>query len=420
LEYTSKNELPRKGIITKIFVFIYRLFENLSLTGLNINRINHNIVFFIWTKNQRDAILPIKDRIKKSTILGFKDFSEVLFPLGLAYIYSVPFFGYVFYKYLNSVGYIRKSYLYNFDKYWLTYGYYIVCDKILSQYKPSIIVVSNDHTIYTRALTQAAKYYSIKTVYVPHASVTKNFPLLSYNYALLDGYDTLYKYANMGISDTIVFLVGNPKYDQSFILQNKNRVVKTIGISISTLDQIKDVENVIAFLLSNLPDKEIIIRPHPKDDRISNILSLIKKYKIRYSDSKKEHPIRYLQDIDILISSASTIQLEAAIMNVVPIHYEFSNKNIIDYYEYIKNGLIQHYYMDKNDLLNNLKILVKEKPNVRQNAKYYNYTIGTIYDGLSAKLCAKLIKEIENNKIDYSVWTLDYNVFNLKCYRLNN
>ena len=71
---------------------------------------------------------------------------------------------------------------------------------------------------------------NIETLYIQHASVTSRFPALKFNYAFLDGFDTLNKYITAGPSETKVFLTGTCKFDN--VLVSKQNIIYINNLSI--------------------------------------------------------------------------------------------------------------------------------------------------------------------------------------------
>jgi len=57
-----------------------------------------------------------------------------------------------------------------------------------------VLVVANDHSYPCTTIVKAAQDEGVKTVYIQHASVSDKFPALKFDYALLEGLDSLEKY----------------------------------------------------------------------------------------------------------------------------------------------------------------------------------------------------------------------------------
>ena len=108
-----------------------------------------------------------------------------------------------------------------------------------------------------------------------------------------------------------------------------------------------------------------------------------------------EYSFEFLTKVDANIAGESSVHLEAALMNVYPIHYKLNNK-YFDHYSYIKNGLIQNKFEASNDLVNFILSIRKNKPNIRDRAKYYVDTINTQYDGKSTQKTVEIIKNFVN------------------------
>jgi hypothetical protein len=239
---------------------------------------------------------------------------------------------------MKSHGYQSLSYKYAFDKYWLSYGYYLAAIFWFKYVKPSVVVVSNDHNMVNRAILRAAMFLDIPTVYIQHASVTEKFPSLRVNYALLEGLDALEKYQEIGCWDTTVYLVGVPKLDNFINSINSKNSLQSLGVCCNKLDSAEDVENLVKGIRENFPTLCLSLRPHPSDiGRLGFWKALCEKYQMKYSDPINESSYLYLSKIDSIVSGASNILLEAALLNIYPLCFSVST-SYTDHYGFIKNG----------------------------------------------------------------------------------
>src|SRR5699024_9329913 len=110
----------------------------------------------------------------------------------------------------------------------------------------------------------------IPTVYVPHASVTADFPPLSFDYAFLEGQDMLCKYMAAGLTQTKIFLLGMARLDD-YIFGNDEIDEGTdavrLGICANLLDDTDAILTLVDAVLEKLPDTQIEFRAHPRDTR---------------------------------------------------------------------------------------------------------------------------------------------------------
>lgn len=324
-----------------IYDFGCRFLQNLFLALKNFNKpianyklgIKDEIVIYVRSTNEVQALeflksfpnakwisygefaeknlsgISINDKITKRP-----NFSKFIF---LIYLFFNPKYGVRYHRKISGGYEIYKEYLF-----------------ILSEEKPKLIVISNDHSTDCRPLILAAKALDIKTIYLQHASVTTLFPPLRTSHAFLYGEYSRDVYCQTGLSNTKIELVGNPKFDfyKDEILNKKRSYV--VGIAFNLLDNLNDVLQFATEILNKLPEYDVILRAHPSDNRSipSHFLT---------SDSKKETSQDFLARTDILIAGTSNILLEASSMNVLPLVFYFSKLRsyMYDYYGFIKTGV---------------------------------------------------------------------------------
>lgn len=264
-------------------------------------------------------------------------------------------------------------------------GTYEISLQVLKKYRPAFIVFANDHIIKHRALLLAAKKLDIKTFYIQHASITKYFPPLKFDYSFLEGLDSLKKYQKIGKIDGEVTLVGMAKFD-GYLRNRKNHPTqtKTIGIATNTLDDINYVVDLIKYLIVKLKFVTIVYRSHPLDKRKLKELNS----QVEYSDSKKSSPFQFIDGIDFLIAGDSSIHLESALMNCPSAIYAFNNNlKIFDVYDYLKTGLTKH--LIKKEIV---EYIIKNRFKINPAAiKYYNEAYGSPWEGHSEE---KILDEV--------------------------
>ena len=287
------------------------------------------------------------------------------FPDFFIYLLALPFLPLVFFKFWMSRGYKKRSFYFAFDGYWVVYGTYLAARLWLRLFKVRAVVTSNDHTSINRAFIQAAKDEGITTLYMQHASITSDFPPLSFDYALLEGFDALRKYESAGSSsNTRVYLIGMPKADEYLqYLNMQTTTTHTIGVCINGLDPLQRVEKVCEYLHNEFSELYFYLRPHPDDKRDVLWMNLSQKYCMKLSNPRVEHPFAFLKRVDVIIAGDSNILLEAALMNVVPIYHDFS-LNHLDHYGFHYNGLVD-YTSDPKALCNKIRKLLKNRPQIR-------------------------------------------------------
>ena len=416
-----------RGVFKRLLIFIFHLLKTFfKFRYFRIRNLPSNSICFCYgTINQKNALASVKNRIDRSDMVfidiyvkGFDEDSIVYFPVALSYLISLPFFPVLVWKYITATGHVRESYRLAADHYWFTYGHFLASRIWLRIIKPSVIIVANDHLTYTRALVSAAKIEQIPTCYIQHASVTNKFPKLEFDYAFLEGEDALRKYAQYN-SKTKVFLTGMPKFDDYISSINNSDTVSRLGICTNPLDNDEVIDHLLYYLTSTLPNIEFSLRPHPGDMNRGGDFwqKMASKHETEISDSRNEYVFEYLNTVDAIIAGDSNILLEAAMLNVVPIQYKFSDK-LDDYYGFIESGLVAGFETEETLSQYLLEIYDRKPEDIRQKAKQYSSTIGTKYDGKSIKIVSSLIETIGlDENVDYSIWK-EVPDSNLEAYEL--
>ncbi|WP_245756273.1 hypothetical protein [Pontibacter chinhatensis] len=293
---------------------------------------------------------------------------------------------------LQFLKYKKASTVRFFDVLFDAVGFYEVYLRKLQKYKPQAIVFANDHNADARALLLAAKRMGIKTVYIQHASVSPMFPPLAYDLNLLEGQDALDKYKQCGPVEGNVELIGMPKADAYVPFRNTSEAIQTIGIGCNLMDDLGEVEKLLTLLTGELPTLKVILRPHPRDTRNFGKLQRISP-QISLSDSRSVPTFDYLRQVDVQLSGNSGIHLEAVLLNVWSIFYDFNPKHKLeDYYGFVQHGLIDT-VAGPEELIFVLRENIEHKPNVYSRASYFNATVGTPFDGRSAELALRHIQE---------------------------
>jgi hypothetical protein len=403
--------LPRPGVAIRIASFLGHMLKSL---GHPANFIPKRIpagkfLFCFGTSNQRNSLAPIVSHVDDPCLVGL-DFLGRLdlknvnrFPVTLAYLVSLFFFPLVLYKYFKTKGYRKKTFQYVFDSYWLVYGCYIISRLWLRRVSPPGIAVANDHNVAIRSLIRAARMEHIPTFYVQHASVTDKFPPLSFDFALLEGMDALLKYERAGASPTKVFLIGMLKADAYSRDINTNMVAEIIGICTNLLDPVVRVDQLCQQIRREFPNLRVSLRPHPADRRREEWIDLAKKYQFEFSDSKVEHPFDFMKRVDVIIAGDSNIHLEAALMNVFPLYYDFEQIHR-DHYGFQHNGMVE-FVAEPQLVCDRLKELLQLKPSIRMKARSYCATVGTPYDGRSSELASAIANDVvSNGQVNMSRW----------------
>ena len=197
---------------------------------------------------------------------------------------------------------------------------------------------------------------------------------------------------------------------------NTSKSVDTLGICVNKLDSIDDVRKLVDGITVNISEISILFRPHPSDvDRFNLWKRLAEEYKLQYSDPTIEDSYSFLSKTDSIVAGDSNILLEAALFNVYPIYFSFSDC-CRDHYGFVQHGLVE-YFSDENEIIDKLAELKKEKPSVRSKTKRYCHVIETKYDGNSSGLARNLIESISSKSNSDSRWRL-VEAYHIPTYEL--
>ncbi|WP_157942185.1 hypothetical protein [Salinibacter altiplanensis] len=380
--------------------YIYNLVASfLSVTLVNYRELREGSVFvFAATENQYSALKPVANEIKRSYIFNKnkKKNGCLKYDLTLAYILSLFYIPLLAYLYIKADSFKRKSIRKAFHNYLITYGYYLVSYKRLKKADPSLLLISNDHVVWSCGIARAAEELGIPVAYIQHASVTSNFPPLTYDFAFLYGRKTLEKYKVAGISsNTTVFLAGIPKLDEYAVYENNSTAVRTLGICTNRLDPVVEVVELLDAVQEKNSEIEFTIRPHPADERKEEWRKVAKKMCFKFSDSRREESFRFLKEVDAVIAGASGIHLEACLMNVLPIFFDFGDFGG-DRYGFVETGMTIK-AENVEEAVEVVSQLSSEKPDVKHKAKPYCETLQTEYFGKSSGLVGRIIEKVIDN-----------------------
>jgi len=397
LELVPKELKPKEGIFWGTFFFMRGLIKNF-FTHKKIKSLKKsNILFFAPSINNYNSLHKIYSYYNDSIIISNqKNEDAYYFPKWKAYLYSIIYLPFLLNHYYRSIGYQRKSIKTWFQIYWLTYGYYKLVNITLNKINPNLVVLSNDHTMSSRCFLLLAKELNIKSLYIQHASVNDTHPLLEFDYAFLDGLETIEEYKKAGNIYSNVFLTGASRFHS---ISNDKKTINKIpilGIAYNILDKENLISKLIDELLNYNNQFKITIRPHPAE---KNFYYFKEKYSndehIIFSDSRIEKATDFLNKIDILISNNSSIHLESAYKGIPSIIYSLlSTSKANDQYGYLSMGLVK----EANSFSELVHFLENKKELPHQIISYFLADYGTDYYGKVSFLHHDIIEWIINNK----------------------
>lgn len=344
----------------------------------------NDVLFLAATVNNKKTIKTIVESLNVTsfTIWGLSKYD---LPKGQIYwksIINLPLF-YSFYK--SSSFEDKKLIRCYYESFMATCGYCEVYNDILSK-NPHVkmIVFTNDHSIGSRSMLEAAEKHHIKTLYVQHASITERFPPLHFSYSFLDGMESYEKYKTIGDVRGNIFLTGSPRFDELYSFKDAIKIYD-IGIALNLFDSCDKVIALCLYLQNNISTR-IIVRPHP---RMGNLFDIqrFRNIGVAISDSTKESSFSFLSKVHFLIANESSIHLDSALIEVPSLLFNFSDRNVIDWYSYIKHGLIRECKC-YDDIVKELK---KNLVINRENIQYYNASFQTAIEGKVGQFIAGFI-----------------------------
>jgi hypothetical protein len=290
------------GFLFQILVFFFKLFRNFSFFDSTIRE--KPILIYSGTKNQFQSLESTIKSLRYTKLrfnyivaknVEYKNSNYQITTLKFSFKISLVCIA-LFLKRFYSLYFklLKKNYKTQISWYLNlfceSYSYVPYFLNLLSQSKPKLVIIANDHSLDCRCLRLAAETLNIKTLYIQHASVTKIFPALEFDFALLDGfvayetYKSCYKKKNnnkrikKNAAKCKVLLTGQKKiiYTSRKKINFKNL---HIGLAINALD---DINYVIALLDHlSLMNIKCVVRPHPGQS-----LVFIKKLKTYIKDNR--------------------------------------------------------------------------------------------------------------------------------------
>lgn len=300
-----------------------------------------------------------------------------------------------FFSLMNYLSKTEKKTPEIWDAIFSSMGWLESFEEIIDIYKPKVIVFSNDHSMVPRALLIAAKRKQTPTAYIQHASISSYLPPLAFDLSLLEGNDALDKYKMKGGVQGKVELVGMPRFD-SYVQRKKTAMsdkIETIGVAFNTVDSLENISSAVHALKKSNPELRIIVRRHPKDDRSFHAVMNTTSANVEFSDSRSEGPFDFILKCDLLVAGDSSIHLEAKMLNVDSVYFNFSESDSThDLYGYIKSGLVQKMNTEQ-ELVAYVKDYSTAKTNSASLVQYYNAAWGSSFEGASGKYATEKLKD---------------------------
>lgn len=386
-----------KGVIKLIGLNIISSLKNYKkIKNHEIPKIEKEVVFSYNKKLKKDVLSQLKVHLTDRSeitpdpkLLEDKPFIDIYIGfLGLRYALHHCVW------YFSFKGYERQAYR---NKFWHCYydlgRYQYMLKQLKKSKKVKCFVGTNDHIGSDRIGFVISEKLGIKSVYIQHASVTKDFPPLMVDLALLDGQNAKEKYKIAPNKKVQIELIGSPKYDNALNDPKLHNVSDLIGICVNMNTQEHDNIFALCEQLNNL-DLKFIIRFHPH--LTSKHTTQFIKSKWLYSDPKVETESDFILRCGKVVSGDSNILLDSIVLYRRPIYFAPS-KLASDYYGFLNNGVIDKHYDCIEDVIAEVKNSNYDIPAGRQKAKFYINTINSEFEGRSNELALKHINELINS-----------------------
>jgi hypothetical protein len=394
--------LQKKGLAVRLMAFIYGFMKDtynclFSRKNLNNSSLSTKVVFFYSSLNEKRALENVASCVNNATTISTQIGEPNKINYFIPYLLAIAYTPWVFFKYFNSVGYKKRSFSYALDQYLFACGYIVYLRFVLSRNRPSLAVVSNDHTMQSRSFALVCRELNVPVAYIQHASVSEKFPKLMFDYAFLDGIDALEKYEIKGLEQCVIFLSGISKLDDAiYKLKQTTKQRNIISICPNSMDELEAVVTVAKYIKEFVDQRfNVCLRPHPGDKRRFDFWrEKAMQIGVLYSEPELEC------SSDLIIKS---IVVVAADLKAIPICIPFTGK-ILDHYGFIRRGVVL-YAENSIELVSSINNAPKWK-SFYQASKHFSHVVGTKNEGSSAELIAQTLNALADTKNIPDVWHL--------------
>lgn len=396
-----------RWFFARIVAFVRQIIRVGRFSGTTPDCDSAAVLFVSGTKNNELALQNVEAALKSKDVrVQHWKLPDLQSFYPRAYLLAAAFLPALLFRWLTARGYVRKSYRWAGDIFWFVYGYHLAIYLELNRHRPRALVVANDHSYWARTIVLAAKRLGIPTFYVQHASVTEHFPPLIFDYSLLEGCDAAQKYAQAGPMEGRAFLIGMPKSDRYAGLVRDSGPIECLGLCLNSHDKMRRVEALVAAVRQAVPEVSVCIRPHPAaSEKVwDEWRQLADRWVLDISNGRVEGPFDFLGRVDAVAAGDSSIHLEAALLNVTPIFYDFAGDGGADWYGYCRNNLCEC-FVEPAEFVDYLQAIRQSRPSIALQARRYCVTIGTEFHGCSGELGGAIIEQVvSGQEVDLSTW----------------
>jgi len=325
------NGIVGGNIIFRLRIILTNTFKEFTLLFVKNPKLNikGKIVCVINSANNYESLKFLKSPgvvYLKPTVLGNNIQNVITYRFKSKFFYSLLFIIYLPYILLDKLN--RRDLILLHKAFGLT----SLFSAFLKKQRPRLVVFANDHIPDARSFILACKNLGVNTAYIQHGSVSKFFPPLEFNLALLESQYSKDIYKLSEETRPRIELIGIPKLDVEIFKTKKRTKIKTVGVAINQNDDLPKVEKLLEVLTHS--GYKVILRKHPAD--IRKITS-----KVNIQDGNNIGVFDFIHASDFIIASDSSIHVEANSLLCRSIYFKMhSNHKKYDYYGYVKNDYI--------------------------------------------------------------------------------
>ncbi|MPS38833.1 hypothetical protein D8S93_09325 [Vibrio sp. VGrn 2] len=432
----------KANLLFQFVKFIYVILEYYKSLSLDKSNIDSDVLFYATTKNQYESLMStynssVKIGMNCCWIYNDKKLisSHTSIKVPLKKTEAIKIFITTFFllftlacSLVNRVGLKRaNSHAANLFLPYFFIPYFLV---LLSKRKASLVVLANDHSADTRSIKYVCDFYGIKTAYIQHASISKNYPVLDFDYCFLDGKSALKTYLDIFEDQFECKLIKNRRCRVYLSGQKKSINIKPLSLSKKymglAINNTIDKDYILRFLSKcNEQNINCIVRLHPAQSaEIRDVITSISKtlnVDISISDAKTESVNDYFSRISALTSTDSSIILEAALFGLPVLYYYCSNSKVeYDYYGFLEKEICTS--LNIEDIKGSIaKANDKNRVVNKRNAlREYSATYQTAWQGREGELVALAISELLSKKFTKQTFHFEENFYSIyKVYALN-
>jgi len=428
-EYELTMTSQSKLMLSPLFNFV-KQFKLLIRSKLYKPPIGNNgkILFLVYTHSHVNTLAPVVKKMKNNFLVVKEDgfTNNIAKKLKQNNIIYNDIEGYLTKDLSRNIRKAKKSLknkykkllkIGEFDKQNLSYFFLIyfpemiryieIINNMLSIERPRLLVVMNEITTLGNIAVHIAKQKNIKTLCIQHGTVcdASDFTPVYVDKLAVWGDNPKEAFMKKGVPTEKIVITGAPQFDD-LALRNidlKGKELKKIGIKsgkkiiVLATQPVPDMEQIteaLSKVVKTIPETQLVIKTHPCEYSIKKYLKIAKKQGLDDAilTGKYLHPL--LNRCDVLVTSSSTVGMEAMILNKSVITVNFTN--IPDLMPYAEEGAAIGVY-EKKKLMKAVKSVLYDKKirdKLIKKGKEFIYRECYKMDGKASERVADFINNI--------------------------